>query len=780
MRVDCEGAGHAAPEPPIWPELRADLPVFAGLPPPRHVHLIWSLTLGGAERIVADLGTRLGEEGAEVDVILLRDAVAEHRLVAHGVLVHRLGKLPRAERIAYAAGVIRASRLPAYCHLLSEPDLRALWALGCETVPVFHNAPPAWKPDPAKLPAAHVPFVVACGEAVADALGKAGLCQPIRVLRHIVEPPPPMDAARRLQLRAALGAAPHELLIGMVGRFSRQKDYPKAVRILAELRRRGPVRLAIIGPAADAEGQAVRHAVDAEARRLGVRDWMVMPGPVIEPVRLMGAFDVFLNTSAFEGVSIATMEAVASGVAVVSADVGGQREAVAASDRLVAADAPVGSWADAIMAASLGDAATEDEPRPVWRLLAAAARMWPWLLVHGPGADAGRQRIGALFVTGNLDVGGAQRSLCNLAEGLAARGLKVAVAVAGPIGVPGFMAAARRAGAEFLDISDRAGGLHGRAGRVLALSRALSPESLVFWNLDAATKLLVVKAMQGGPVRLVDVSPGPMLYRELDKAAAFVSGLGFSVDQYLRALDLFVAKYAGGAPPAGCGQPKAVAIIPNGVPPASGALAPGEGPAPPPGADPALAVVTVGRLAPAKRPDLLPLVARALHRLLPGATLTVVGAIHAGADDAAWHDLVAEAGGSLPANLFFAGPDHRTTAFLGRFACFYMVSSGQGCPNASLEAMAAGLPVVANPDGGTVEQVVAGVTGWLVPDDDDRLRHAAALACALADILRDPVRARAMGEAGRKRALQRFSIDAMVDAYAGALMQRAKEKQCSA
>ena len=51
-----------------------------------------------------------------------------------------------------------------------------------------------------------------------------------------------------------------------------------------------------------------------------------------------------------------------------------------------------------------------------------------------------------LFVTGSMDVGGAQRSLCNLAEALASRGVRVTVAVVGPMGVPGFMDAARAAG----------------------------------------------------------------------------------------------------------------------------------------------------------------------------------------------------------------------------------------------------------------------------------------------------------------------------------------------
>jgi glycosyltransferase involved in cell wall biosynthesis len=191
---------------------------------------------------------------------------------------------------------------------------------------------------------------------------------------------------------------------------------------------------------------------------------------------------------------------------------------------------------------------------------------------------------------------------------------------------------------------------------------------------------------------------------------------------------------------------------------------------PPPGADPSLAVVTAGRLTAAKRPELLPLVAAALARRLPGATLTVVGGTHGTDRDGAWAAMMDRCGGVLPDNLHFAGPDDRTTAFLPRFACFYMVSSDQGSPNASLEAMASGLPVVANPDGGTAEQVEDGVNGRLVADCGDDSAFADSLARALADVLSDPARARAMGDAGRKRASQRFSMATMAASYVNALL----------
>ena len=126
---------------------------FTPTRPPRHVHLIPSLSLGGAERIVADLACCYAECGTAADLVILRNSAVEHPLRAGtgagegtgaGVAVHRLGALPWPERHARATEVIRASGLPAYCHLLSAPDLARLWRLGCRTVPVVHNAAAGW------------------------------------------------------------------------------------------------------------------------------------------------------------------------------------------------------------------------------------------------------------------------------------------------------------------------------------------------------------------------------------------------------------------------------------------------------------------------------------------------------------------------------------------------------------------------------------------------------------------------------------------------------------
>jgi len=72
-------------------------------------------------------------------------------------------------------------------------------------------------------------------------------------------------------------------------------------------------------------------------------------------------------------------------------------------------------------------------------------------------------------------------------------------------------------------------------------------------------------------------------------------------------------------------------------------------------------------------------------------------------------------------------------------------SSIDQAPNVVLEGAAAGLPVVAHPVAAITEMVQDGVTGLLVPPEDD-----AALLAALRSLLDNPARAREMGRRGRQ------------------------------
>lgn len=111
----------------------------------------------------------------------------------------------------------------------------------------------------------------------------------------------------------------------------------------------------------------------------------------------------------------------------------------------------------------------------------------------------------------------------------------------------------------------------------------------------------------------------------------------------------------------------------------------------------------------------------------------------------------------LAARVHFVGQQLDVRPWLAALDVFALSSDWEGMSNALLEAMAAGLPVVATAVGGTPEVVVDGVTGILVPPRDPD-----ALAEAILRLLRDPDLRRSMGQAARARIEQHFSIEETV------------------
>ncbi|HQI49230.1 MAG TPA: glycosyltransferase, partial [bacterium] len=101
----------------------------------------------------------------------------------------------------------------------------------------------------------------------------------------------------------------------------------------------------------------------------------------------------------------------------------------------------------------------------------------------------------------------------------------------------------------------------------------------------------------------------------------------------------------------------------------------------------------------------------------------------------------------------FLGSRSDVQDLLATFDVFILPSLWEGFPNVLLEAMASGLPVIATAVEGTVEMVVDGETGRLVPKED-----AAALTAAMLELAGAPELRERMGREGRKRVEEHFSL----------------------
>jgi glycosyltransferase involved in cell wall biosynthesis len=125
-----------------------------------------------------------------------------------------------------------------------------------------------------------------------------------------------LSDAERARIRRELGVAPDELLVMAVGRLHPQKAFSDLLGAIAILRAQGhPVQLRIagIGPLE----QTLRAEI--ESRRLGDS---VLLGLRQDVPRLLAASDVYASSAAWEGLPIATLEAMAAGLPIVATAVG--------------------------------------------------------------------------------------------------------------------------------------------------------------------------------------------------------------------------------------------------------------------------------------------------------------------------------------------------------------------------------------------------------------------------------------------------------------------------
>ncbi|HQU42938.1 MAG: glycosyl transferase family 1 [Planctomycetia bacterium 21-64-5] len=109
----------------------------------------------------------------------------------------------------------------------------------------------------------------------------------------------------------------------------------------------------------------------------------------------------------------------------------------------------------------------------------------------------------------------------------------------------------------------------------------------------------------------------------------------------------------------------------------------------------------------------------------------------------------------------FLGHRSDVLRLMPHFDVLWLGSEYEGLPNAIMEAMIAGVPVVATDIPGNRDLVVPGETGYLVPIGDR-----AAFARHTQRVLEDAELAGRLGAAGRQRMLSEFSVEKMVERHA--------------
>lgn len=295
-------------------------------------HVLSSFALGGQERMAVDLAATQVKAGHRVHAISLApppDGVLARDFAERGVTVHTVPKGSGVDpTLVYRLRETfrRAGVQVVHTH---NPQPLFYGALagrlaGAVVVHTKHGAnPDAGRRLWLRRFGGHlVHAYVAVSEATARVARKNHECPPARlhtVTNGIVLDRFAPDPASREAIRAELAIPDDAFVFGTVGRVSKEKDHVHLLRSVGPLL--GPkVRLVIVG-----DGDEMPK-VRAEAEHLN--PWVSLMGLRRDVERILPAFDVFVLSSRSEGLPLALVEAMASGLPLVCTDVGGVKDVV--------------------------------------------------------------------------------------------------------------------------------------------------------------------------------------------------------------------------------------------------------------------------------------------------------------------------------------------------------------------------------------------------------------------------------------------------------------------
>jgi glycosyltransferase involved in cell wall biosynthesis len=335
-----------------------------------------SLRGGGAERVMLNLVEGITARGLPVDIVLAaaEGAFLDHLPPSVRVVDLRAGRVVRS--FGPLVGYLRRERPRALVSSLTHANVIALLAakLARRATPVIatvHNTMSESSPQQGSLLRGLWPFlvrtfypwasrVVAVSRGAADDLARTtGLARDrIEVVYNPVITASLLSLAQRRPAHPWMAAGQPPVILG-VGRLTRQKDFPTLVHAFAEVRRRRPARLIILGEGED------RPLLEALAAELGVADDVALPGFRDDAATYMAGSAVFVLSSAWEGLPTVLIEALAAGAQVVSTDCpSGPREIL--QDGRLGALVPVGDRA------ALAEAMVAALDRPAGPVAAAA------------------------------------------------------------------------------------------------------------------------------------------------------------------------------------------------------------------------------------------------------------------------------------------------------------------------------------------------------------------------------------------------------------------------
>lgn len=310
----------------------------------RILHFLWRLSeTGGIQRVVRDLLDGLDHDRFEVHVCTVRPLLEEDgldRFARRGVAFHSLdvagGRSRRRQLVsAFALRRVVERVHPDVLHAHSGTAwFLTPWAVWsrfvCPVILEVHDSPRSGRVS--NLNSALEKWLLRRRAATAlvhstsvrdDVVSAAGIAEervekiPIGIDIASFDRPEAGTAWRRVH-----GIGTDELVVSYVARLVPSKNVELFLRVAAACSDRAGTRFVVVG-----EGPE-RERLQALSATLGVGDRVLFTGLVADLAGVLGASDVFLSTSDYEGFGIAILEAMAARTAVVATEVGGTADLV--------------------------------------------------------------------------------------------------------------------------------------------------------------------------------------------------------------------------------------------------------------------------------------------------------------------------------------------------------------------------------------------------------------------------------------------------------------------
>jgi glycosyltransferase involved in cell wall biosynthesis len=322
----------------------------------RVLHIVAPGEIGGLERVVQLLAQGQARAGANVHVAVLLDRASDHALVdffaAAGVTPHPIVIPARTywrERTAILdlGRRLRPNVVQTHGCRPDVVDAPAARRLGIPTVTTVHGFTGGdWKIRLYEWlqRRAYRSFdaVIAVSRPLRGRLVLDGVpANRIHVIQNVwQQTAPPFD---RTAARRVLGVSAEGFRVGWVGRLSSEKGPDVLLEALVHLTDL-PLSVSMVGNGR--EQQSLR----ARVQRLGIERQVHWHGLVPDMAPRFAAFDVFVLSSRTEGTPIALFEAMAAGVPIVAACVGGVPDVVSSREALLVPPEDPGALAAAIRA----------------------------------------------------------------------------------------------------------------------------------------------------------------------------------------------------------------------------------------------------------------------------------------------------------------------------------------------------------------------------------------------------------------------------------------------